>query len=120
MENIINNAQWLGGSRWLYDFGTNINGEHVTAELGRSGHGGHSKSVFRLWYKNGYTAKELDNYITVYVYAENAEGNIFQKYNPTHGPNMSHNFDWVMEDTDENRGKILAEIYRRAFEEVRE
>lgn len=28
------------------------------------------------------------------------------------------NFDWMLEDTPENRDRILAEICRRAFEEV--
>jgi hypothetical protein len=106
------------GRKVIYDFGTNDRGEHITVELSREIPQNPLRKL-RIWDAPAHSCIEQPNRLSVSVYAEDAGGIIVSRYNPTHGAKMRHDMAWMMEDTPENRQKMLAEIYRRAFEEVR-
>ncbi len=67
-----------------------------------------------LWERHGYTPKRLCSYFVVDVYATDEKGNCRGKYNPTIDADGKLNFEWVLEVSEENRIKILNEIYRLA------
>lgn len=90
------------GRKVIYDLGTNDRGEHITVELSREIPQNTLRKL-RIWDAPSHSWIEQPNRLPASVY----------------GAKMRHDMAWVMEDTPENRQKILAEIYRRAFEEVR-
>lgn len=75
-------------------------------------------SLPNLWKKHGYTEKRLESYFSVRTYATDPEGVCRGRYNPQEetqngSPQRSINFAWMLEVTEENREKLLREIYRR-------
>lgn len=95
-------------------------GENIIVDLSRCENSGSVYSLPNLWKKYGYINKVLDTWIGVNVFVTDKAGNCRRDYDPTiildKGPQI--NFAWTLEDTPENRDRILAEICRRAFEEV--
>ena len=104
------------GRKVIYDLGTNCRGERIIVELSRMVPSNPLRKI-RVWGPSGNLWAELPNCLSVSVDAVNAAGIYEAKYNPTRGISGEK---WAMEDTPENRQRILGEIYRRAFEEVRE
>lgn len=73
------------------------------------------KSLAYLWYKNGYTDKKLTNYLSVKTYCRDKKGNCLGKYNPQtkkEGKRNVINFDWMLENTKENKEKLINEVIR--------
>lgn len=105
------------GNHELYDFkDKNKNGERIIAEIGHYDYEGQPYEVPYLWYKNGTTKEIMQSFITVRTYVYDDQGNCYERYNPTVKKNSNHlDFDWILENTEENREKILKEIIRRAF-----
>ena len=96
-------------------------GERLVVDLVKcENHGGGDRSLPNLWKKHGYIDRVLNTWIGVDVYVTDKAGNSRRDYDPTVLDNNGHriNFEWVLEDTPENRARIIAEICRRAFEEV--
>ena len=94
----------------------NSKGEKIQAEIIRTENPGGVKSLPYLWKKNGYTKKVLPSYFSVLTYATDRSGNCRGIYNPQiiDGENKI-NFDFMLEATEENRERLISEIYKRAF-----
>ena len=91
--------------------------EELTIELTLCTDLDSKNSLPKLWYKNGYTERVLDTYWSVNTYVKDSEGRSWGKYNPQtkrseDGKRIIINFDWMMEATEENRNKIINEVYR--------
>lgn len=78
-----------------------------------------ARSLPMLWKAAGLIDRVLDTWVGVNVYVTSEDGTCRGDYNPQEsGIGHKINFDWMLEDTPENRDRIIAEICRRAFEEV--
>lgn len=108
------------GYRVRYTFEDNSNqGERLIVDLTRCDNPGGSHSIPNMWKDRGYIDRALENFIGVDVFATDDEGNCRRRYDPTVlDGGRGINFYWILEDTPENRDRIIAEICRRAFEEV--
>ena len=104
-------------SYWITFNEKNKKGEELTIELLLCADSDSKNSLPKLWYKNGYTERVLDTYWSVNTYVKDSEGRSWGKYNPQtkrseDGKRMVINFDWMMEATEENKNKIINEVYR--------
>ena len=77
----------------------------------------YKNSLPKLWYKNGYIDRVLETYWSIGTYVTDSEGRQWGKYNPQNklsddGKRMVINFDWMLEATEENREKLINEVYR--------
>lgn len=95
-------------------------GERLIVDLVRCENPGGARSLPNLWKEHGYIDRVLKSWIGIDVYVTDKAGNCRRDYDPMVLDNNGHriNFEWVLEDTPENRDRIIAEICRRAFEEV--
>lgn len=97
----------------------NEKGEEILVELISCTRDPGSLSLPILWKRQGLIDRALDSWVDVNVYVTSADGTCRGAYNPQEsGIGHKINFDWMLEDTPENRDRIIAEICRRAFEEV--
>lgn len=69
-------------------------------------------SIMNLWKKNGYIENVMPSYWSLQVYVEDSEGNCFGHYNPTI-INGKINFEWFLEATEDNKQKLINEVYKR-------
>ena len=104
-------------SYWITFNEKNKKGEELTIELLLCADSDSKNSLPKLWHKNGYTERVLDTYWNVNTYVKDSEGRSWEKYNPQtkrseDGKRMVINFDWMMEATEENKNKIINEVYR--------
>ena len=100
------------GSTWIKVIGKNAKQETLTIEIVHCEHPGGKNSLPYLWYKNGWTDKVMETYISCHTYVHDSEGSCFGIYNPTtkssdDGKRSVINFDWLLEDTEENRKQII-------------
>lgn len=101
------------GARTRYTFHElNNKGEKIVVELGCCD--GNS-TIAKMWKKEKWINKDLTSWISVEVYATDKEGQCWGKYNPQETGNHKIDFKWVLEDTKQNRTKILTEITKLAF-----
>lgn len=109
------------GRRMRYKFeDKNEKGEQILIELVSCTRDPGSRSIPILWKKHGLIDRVLDTWVGVSVYVTSEDGTCRGAYNPQEsGIGHKINFDWMLEDTPENRARIIAEICRRAFEEVK-
>lgn len=113
--------------RVVYTF-TSKNGEPIAIEMCKCTvpERATKSDLMTLWVKNGYLSRRLPSYWSVDVQYETDRG-AFIGYNPQifgyrrfnyKGEQVEchHiiNFDWILEATEENRIKLLAEIIKRA------
>lgn len=96
----------------------NSKGETLYVEIQRcEGHG--PRSLPHLWFKNGFTDKEINKYLICSNEVFNKAGEFYRRgYNPQSSENHQINFEWLLEDTDENVQKLIDEVARRFYEEV--
>ena len=103
-------------TKTFYHFnGKNRRGEELTVEICEVYPDNKDRrSLPNLWQKHGYTKKRLESYFCVTTWATNKRGYCYSKYNPQTeiGANKI-NFDWMLEVTEQNRERLLQEIYRR-------
>lgn len=100
------------GVRTWYKLGKNKKGEDVTVQLS---HLDLDCSLGKMWKKRGVIPKSCKSAVTVDVWAIDEKGNVFHKYDPQTTPDGRYtNFDWMLEDSEENRNKIIAEVMRLA------
>lgn len=116
MSRYIKETLNLSGTRERYTFlNENKNGETIVVDMAHGYASPKSRtSLPARWKSAGYTKKLLTSWINVDVYVTDAKGNCYNKYNPTIADRVI-NFDWMIEDTPENRQRMLEEIERRAF-----
>lgn len=112
-------AERTFGGAWYTFEEQNSAGERLQVELSECRPDNRCKnSLPNLWKKHGYTARVLESYFCVRTYATDPEGVCRGRYNPQEetqnsSPQRSINFAWMLEATEENREKLLLEIYRR-------
>ncbi len=100
-------AEYLGGKRELITFAErNAKGEKIAVEL-------ITAITPKQWRKDPYNVN-LNEYIGVTVYAEK-DGLTWGRYNPQITAEHKIDFDYLMADTEANRQKIIADIYKIAF-----
>lgn len=104
---------------WFYTFtDTNEKGEKLILELSKCEDWKESKnSLPKLWKKGGYIDRVLETYWSIQTYVKDTEGNSYGRYNPQHklredGKGEIINFDWMFEATEENKEKLINEVYR--------
>lgn len=100
------------GSTWIKVIGKNAKQETMTIEIVHCENPGGKNSLPYAWYKNGWTDKVMETYIGCHTYVHDSEGNCFGIYNPStklseDGKRSVINFDWLLEDTEENQKKII-------------
>ena len=100
------------GSTWVHVIGKNAKQETMTIEIVHCENPGGKNSLPYLWYKNGWTDKVMETYISCHTYVHDSEGSCFGIYNPTTKLSDDRkrsviNFDWLLEDTEENRKQII-------------
>lgn len=108
----------VADTRWFYTFtDTNNKGEKLIIELSKCIDSDYKNSLPKLWNKSGYIDRVLETYWSIQTYVKDTEGNSFGRYNPQHklsedGNRMVINFDWMFEATEENKDKLINEVYR--------
>lgn len=109
------------GLRIRYSFEEkNAKGEQILVELISCTRDPGSRSLPIFWKKQGRIDRVLDTWVGVNVYVTSEDGTCRGAYNHQEsGIGHKINFDWMLEDTPENRDRIIAEICRKAFEEVK-
>lgn len=91
--------------------------ESLMIELSECTNPGGKNSLPYLWYKAGYTDKILDTYLFVDTSCTDSEGNCYHRYNSQtkrsdDGKRNVINFDWMFENTEENKQKLINECIR--------
>ena len=98
------------GSTWIKVIGKNAKQETMTIEIVHCENPGGKNSLPYLWYKEGLTDKVMETYIGCNTYVYDSENGCYGGYNVTEkydGKRNVINFDWLLEDTEENRKKII-------------
>jgi hypothetical protein len=95
----------------------NDKGERLVFSIDGCTNPGGKNSLPYLWYKAGYTSKILETYLVLDTYVHDTEGACFRAYDPTvkvsdDGKRLVINFDWMLEDTEENRQKLINEMLK--------
>lgn len=113
----------MAETRWFYYFTEpNAKGETLTIELTKCEDEPNWKnSNSKRWKKNGYTDRVLETYWSISTYIRDTEGNCYGRYNPQHTTEYNPetdsirpviNFEWMFEATEENKEKLIDEVYR--------
>lgn len=98
------------GSTWINVIGKNAKQETMVIEIVHCENPGGNNSLPYLWYKEGWTDKVIETYIGCHTYVTDSEGGCYGGYNVTEKYDEKRNvinFDWLLEDTEENRKKII-------------
>lgn len=95
----------------------NQKGETLCFEITECTNPGGKNALPYLWHKAGLTDKVLETYLCIDTYCKDTEGNCFRMYNPQSkrsedGKRSEINFDWMFENTEENKQKLINEIIR--------
>jgi hypothetical protein len=106
-------VEQVAPTRWFFEFEEkNKKGEKI-CDLALCEGSKSSHSLPKLWKKNGYMDRVLENYwgLEIYVTKDN---DCYEKYNPQiRGQEI--NFEWMFEATEKNKEKLLNEVYRLAM-----
>lgn len=70
-------------------------------------------SMAYSWWKKGYKNYLMSSVIHCMTYVTDSEGGCYGAYNPQMVGNYKTNFDWILEDTPENRVLIIRECLNR-------
>lgn len=95
----------------------NAKKETLLIELSECENPGGKNAIPVLWHKHGFTDRVLDTYICIHTYVTDSEGNCFGRYNPQtklseDGKRHVINFNWMFENTEENKQKLIDECIR--------
>ena len=106
-----------GNTIWIDVTDLNEKDEKLTIELSECTNPGGKNSLPYLWYKAGRTDKILDTYLCIHTYCRDSEGQCYGRYNPQtkireDGKGSIINFDWMFENTEENKQKLIDEAIR--------
>ena len=108
----------MAETRWFYTFTEpNAKGEKLVIELSHCTNSGGSHALPVLWKKNGYIDRVLETYWSIETYVKDTENNSYGRYNPQSklsedGKRSVIDFDWMFEATEENKEKLLNEVFR--------
>lgn len=106
-----------GNLTWIHVTKPNSKKETLIIELSECTNPGGKNSLPYLWYKAGYTNKVLNTYLSIHTYCRDSEGNCYGRYNPQtkrsdDGKRNVINFNWMFENTEENKQKLIKECIR--------
>lgn len=106
------------GSTWVNVIGKNAKQETMIIEIVHCENLGGKNSLPYLWYKEGWTDKIMETYIGCNTYVHDSENGCYGDYNPQSkrsedGKRSVINFEWLLEDTEENRKKLIKECIKR-------
>ena len=95
----------------------NWRGEKLRLWISKCTDNDNINSLPKLWHRNGETKTVLPTYWSVKTYCFDEKGNCYGEYNPTvkiyeSGKRLVLNFDWMLEATEENKEKLIKEVYR--------
>ena len=112
-----------GSLTWIHVTEPNEKGETLLIELSECTNPGGKNALPVLWKKHGFIDRVLDTYICIHTYVTDTEGNCYGRYNPQtklseDGKRSVINFDWMFENTEENKQKLIDECIH-IFESVR-
>lgn len=113
MEYVIKKRDF--GSTWVHVNGRNAKDETMIIELVHCTNPGGKNSLPYMWYKNGYTDKIMETWLGCHTYVTDSEGNCYGGYDVTSrydGKRNVINFDWLLEDTDDNMKRIIGECIK--------
>lgn len=103
----------------------NNKGEKILIEIYRTHADKKDKNdVMSYFVKNGKIPRFIENRLTVQTYATLTDGSCYGWYNPTHklhesGARCVLDFDWMLEDTAENRARLVfIRIWARHWESI--
>jgi len=108
----------MAESRWFYTFTeANKKGEKLIIELSKCEDNTSKNSLPKLWKQHGCIDRVLENYWSINTYVKDTEGNSYGMYNPQHKLTEDRkreviNFEWMFEATEENKEKLINEVYR--------
>lgn len=115
----------MAETRWFYKFiEPNAKGETLIIELTKCinlNAENDKKSLPYMWYKTGCKDRILTTFWSIHTYVRDTEGSCYEKYNPqvivmytpeTETIRPVINFAWMFEATEENKQKLIDEIYR--------
>ena len=113
----IHHRKGNGSITWIHVTESNKKEETLTIELSECINPGGKNSLPYLWHKAGYTDKVLNTYLCIHTYCTDSEGNCYGIYNPQtkrseDGKRNVINFDWMFENTEENKQKLINETIR--------
>lgn len=96
----------------------NKKGESLIIELTDCKNPDRGNTLPILWKKYGYTNKLLNTYICVKTYCTDSDGNCYDRYNPQIKLSEDKkrriiNFDWMLENTEDNKQKLIDEVIYR-------
>lgn len=99
---------------WWYKFTEpNAIGETLTLELSLCKDNEMKNSLPKLWKQHGYMDRVLETYWCIHTYVTDTEGRNYGRYNPQSKPQKCEiNFDWMFEATEENKQKLIDEVFR--------
>ncbi len=101
-------------TRSLYTF-SEVNGksEKIVIELLECTNSKSKKSLPCLWVKHGFIDRILDTYLCVNTYVTDKNGNCAMQYNPQIKAGKI-NFEWMFEVSEDNKQRLIDEIFRLA------
>jgi len=111
-------VEQMAETRWFYTFAEpNTKGETLVIELSKCTNWGGSNALPVLWKKHGHIDRVLETHWSISTYVRDTEGNCYGMYNPQEkiredGKAMVINFDWMFEATEENKERLIDEVFR--------
>lgn len=108
----------MAETRWFYTFTeSNAKGETLIIELSKCTNSGGNNALPVLWKKHGHIDRVLETYWSIETYVRDTEGNCYGRYNPQtklteDGKRQVINFDWMFEATEENKQKLIDEVFK--------
>lgn len=102
---------------WINVTNKNAKGETFVIELIECENPNCKESLPVLWKKHGFIDRVLDTYLCIHTYCTDSEGMCRGAYNPQtklsdDGKRHVINFDWMFENTEENKQKLINEAIR--------
>lgn len=104
------------GPIWINVIGKNSRQETMKIEIIECENPGGKKALPYLWCKDGFIDRVLNTYLCINTYVHDSEGGCRGDYNPTvkwGGERNVINFNWMFENTEENKQKLINECIRR-------
>ena len=112
--NLIYSLEQSGTCDFIKFLDANSKGEKMQIEISHNESYGNN-SLPHFWYENGYTDKELNKYIVCHCCIELDDGVGVSKYNPQLNKDFKINFDWLLEDVEDNEELLIDEIASRFY-----
>lgn len=109
LDERIERIEKRNSTTWIYVSGSNKKSETMIIEICHcEANPKDKKTLPYLWFQAGMTKKLYKTWISCQTYVNDSEGDCNGIYNPTVIKGKTKiDFDWLLEDTEENREKII-------------